>query len=119
MTEYAEMNDGGMIVGGVWIAVLATAALVFRPRVVAFLVRFTVADTDEESRRRDLRAGVALLAAFAYVLVATLASVLLIPRTMSLWAIGIGLPIAVVINVLYWVRFRRAGLSVRGWTRGD
>lgn len=112
------MSSAGVNVvpmGIAWIAIVATVMLAFRSRVVSFLIRFTDSGKAEEARRRDLRIGVTLLALFVYVLVATGVALLLIPQQSSVWALGIGLPVAFAVNLLYWVRFRSAGLSLVAW----
>ncbi|MFF1572488.1 hypothetical protein ACFVWR_07040 [Leifsonia sp. NPDC058292] len=113
----ALAGPAAAVIGAAWITIIATAAIVFRRRVVAFLVRLAAPREDPAAQTRDLSIGVVLLAVFAYVLAAVVASLELLPADIRLWPMAIGIPILVVVNLLYWFRFANAGLSVVSWMR--
>ena len=100
------------IFGAVWVMVCATALLVFRKPVVRLLFKLAISGESEEVRRRDLNIGVVLLAAFAYVLAATVIATALLPPPDNVWPLACGIPICVFLAILYWIRFKNAGLSV-------
>ena len=107
----------GTLTIAAWLLIVATAAIVFRRRIVTILVRVAAPKDDPAAQRRDLTVGVILVAVFAVVLDATVTAASLLPVGGQPWVLGIGLPVAVVVNILYWVRFANAGLSVTGWLR--
>ncbi|CAM5300117.1 hypothetical protein [Leifsonia shinshuensis] len=111
------MDDFVAIVGVVWFAILATAVLVFRRRVVGVLLQLTISERSEEARRRDLGIAVTLLCSFVYVLVASLLAQFVLPAPASLWALGIGVMIGFFLSLLFSIRFQNAGLSVLGRLR--
>ena len=105
------------IFGAVWVIVCATALLIFRMPVVRLLFKLAISDESEEVRRRDLNIGVALLAAFAYVLAATGITAALVPPPDNVWPLAFGIPICGLLAILYWIRFQNAGLSVLNFLR--
>ena len=70
-----------------------------------------------EAQRREASIGVVLVAVFAYVLAATVAAMSLLPAGDKAWPLAIGLPVAALVGVLYWLRFANAGLSLTAWLR--
>ncbi len=61
--------------------------------------------------------GVTLVAVFGYLLCSIVTVAALVPDPARAWAFGLGVPVIVVVNLVYWVRLSRAGLSVTRWLR--
>ena len=104
-----------MIVGGVWVVIVATAILIFRRRIVTLLLRLCVSDRTKVEQRRDLNIGIILLAVFAYGLVGILLVVPILPSPAIAWVVGFGIVIEFLVATLYWIRFANAGLSLTSW----
>ena len=112
-----NLPEVAAIVGCAWICLLATALIVFRARVVRLLQRAARPDARTEAQRREATIGVVLLAVFAYVLASTVTAASLLPGADTVWALAVGLPVAALVNILYWMRFANAGLSLTAWLR--
>ena len=112
-----NLPDVAPIIGCVWISVVATVLLIFRRRVVTFLLRLAAPQESVDGQRRDIGIGVALVAVFAYVLAATLTAMSLLPSGEKAWPLAVGLPVAALVSLLYWLRFANAGISLTGWQR--
>jgi hypothetical protein len=105
------------LIGAAWIALVATTVIVFRRRIANFLLRLATPLEDTAAQRRDITIGVVLLAVFALVLAATLATMFLLPSDVRPWPLAVGIPAIALLGILYSVRFSNAGLSVTGWLR--
>ncbi|MEN0083173.1 MAG: hypothetical protein AAGC66_00260 [Leifsonia sp.] len=106
-----------VLVGAVWVAVLATVAVLFRGRIAGYVLRLASPQEDEAAQRRDATVGVVLVAVFGYVLAAMVMTMSLLPSGDKVWPLAVGLPAAAVLALLYSVRFSNAGLSVMNWLR--
>lgn len=112
-----SLPEVAAIVGCAWICLIATALIVFRVRSVTLLERAVPPDDRTEAQRREASIGVVLVAVFAYVLAATVAAMSLLPAGDKAWPLAIGLPVAALVSVLYWLRLANAGLSLTAWPR--
>jgi hypothetical protein len=93
-------------------AIAATVLLGQLNRVVSYFLTQCTSDRPETDLRHDLRIGVALMAVAGYVLAVGLAAGVLLPSTAIVWVAGIGIPIELMVYLLYTLRFRNAGLHV-------
>jgi hypothetical protein len=115
VTGLAASSD--ILVCAVWLLIVATAAIVFRRRIANALLRVARPQEDPSAQRRDLTMGVVLMAVFTYVVAATVTAMWLLPSSDQPWPLAVGLPVAAVVSILYWIRFANAGLSVTSWFR--
>jgi len=112
------MNGAGFpALNIVWLFLVTTLILVFRRRLVTLLLRVAQPREDEAAQRRDMTIGVTFVAVFGYLFCAVMAAFNLLPEPSRVWAFGLGIPALLIVNIVYWTRLSRAGLSVLRWLR--